>query len=104
MIEFIEQIQKYLNAVELKVFLSDRMLIDAVARNFELIGEASAHVPDAVKQKYPDVPWAEMRGLCIVLAHNYMGADASVLWKTAQERLPDLKYRLMTIKSSEPES
>ena len=104
MIEFVENIEKYTKDVDRQAFLSNRMLIDAVARNFEILGEASTHIPETVKSKYPDVPWTEMRGLRIILAHNYMGADFSVLWDTSCDHLALLKARLLEIKNVERET
>ena len=104
MLEFVDRIEQYTRGVSEMDFQSDQLLIDAVARNLELIGEAPSHVPDEIKSRYPNLPWSEMRGLRIILAHNYMGADASVLWKTAQEQLEPLRSQLLNIIHSEQQS
>jgi len=39
------------------------MVVDAVVRNFEIIGEASNNLPDEIKDKYPEIPWRKMYGL-----------------------------------------
>lgn len=33
-------------------FVNDQMLIDAVVRNLEIIGEASKNLPEKIKDKY----------------------------------------------------
>jgi uncharacterized protein with HEPN domain len=37
-------------------FKRDYKTVDAVIRNFEIIGEASKNLPDFVKEKYPNIP------------------------------------------------
>lgn len=39
------------------------MAIDAVIRNFEIIGEAVRYVPADAQERYPDVPWSKMRAM-----------------------------------------
>ena len=40
----------------LSEFKKNELVIDAVVRNFEIIGEASRHIPASVQQNYPDIP------------------------------------------------
>jgi len=44
-------------------FKNDRKTIDAVVRNFEIIGEASRNISDEIKNKYQNVDWKGMIGL-----------------------------------------
>ena len=101
MLEFIERIERYVVGLDEQGFLSKQLIVDAVARNLETIGEASLHVPEDVKARYPEIPWAEMRGLRIALAHVYMGSDPTILWMTAQERIGPLKTELLKLKLHE---
>lgn len=39
---------------------------DALIRNFEVLGEASNHISEELKSKYPHVVWNEMRGCGIL--------------------------------------
>ncbi len=103
MIEFIDQIEIYLKDLDREKFVANRLVIDAVARNLELLGEASTHIPEVVKSKFSGIPWGKMRGLRIILAHNYMGADASVMWDTTKDDLKPLRARLVEIKKSHGE-
>ncbi|MEM8893985.1 MAG: HepT-like ribonuclease domain-containing protein, partial [Bacteroidota bacterium] len=57
MIEAIDKILKYVDDIDgLEAFLANEMLIDAVTRNFEIIGEASNKVPNHVKERYSNLP------------------------------------------------
>lgn len=66
---YIKDILKAINAIEefvkyigLEEFRKNDMVSSAVIRKFEIIGEASKHVPDEIRQRYPDIPWKEMAG------------------------------------------
>jgi uncharacterized protein with HEPN domain len=56
--ERIESIQEFVQDGK-GAFLENRMAQEAVIRNFEFIGEAYRNVSDAMKKKYPEVPWQE---------------------------------------------
>lgn len=52
MIEAIDKIIKYLDTVDgLSDFLQNDMVIDAVTRNYEIIGEASKMIPQSINQR-----------------------------------------------------
>ncbi len=73
---------------------SDRKTIDAVVRNFGIIGEAANHIPPEIQSRFPDIPWSQMRGIRNVLIHEYFGVDEEVLWETVQNDLPALQEKL----------
>jgi len=68
----IDKILKYTRTVaDIKSFLKNEMLIDAVTRNYEIIGEAANKIPTEIRAKYPDVPWKQMYGLRNFTIHDY---------------------------------
>ncbi|MGB5926880.1 MAG: HepT-like ribonuclease domain-containing protein [Cyclobacteriaceae bacterium] len=79
-IEAIDKIIRYLDTVSgLKDFLQNEMVIDAVTRNYEIIGEAANQIPKPIKDKYLDVPWRQMYGLRNFAAHEYHTIDPQIL-------------------------
>ena len=78
-------------------FKKEEIVIEAVVRNFEIIGEASKLIPSSIRNKYPDVPWSEMAGICNILIHEYFGVDIKILWSTAKKDLSSLKKQLLQI-------
>ena len=48
----------------------DRMLIVAILKDLEIIGEAASRVSRAVKQDNPSVPWEEITGMRNRLIHG----------------------------------
>jgi LPS export ABC transporter protein LptC len=64
------------------------MVVDAVVRNFELIGEAAKNIPESIQKKYPEVPWKKMYGLRNLISHEYFGIDYEMIWEIAKVNLP----------------
>lgn len=51
------RVQEYIHGLEFQNFEWDYKTVDAVIRNFEIIGEASKNVPRQLKDKYSNIPW-----------------------------------------------
>jgi uncharacterized protein with HEPN domain len=68
--------------------------MDAVVRNLEIIGEASAGIPADIKLLRPEIDWGAINGLRNRIAHEYFGPSHSVIWAIVQNDLPVLAQRL----------
>ena len=83
-------------------FDKNRMVLDAVIRNFEIIGEAGNYIPISIQDKYSEVPWKQIISMRNTLIHEYFGADNSVIWDTIQIHLSGLKSQLLRIVTDHP--
>lgn len=102
MVEAMDKILKYLDTVDgFKEFLENDMVIDAVTRNYEIIGEAANQIPKAVKDKYPQLPWKQMYGLRNFAAHEYHNIDPKILWEIAEDHLLENKIQLENLLEQE---
>jgi hypothetical protein len=90
-LEAIDRIENYVKGQTFEEFSKNTLVIDAVIRNFEIIGEATKQIPVEVKTDNPLIKWKEMAGMRDKLAHEYFGVNVEILWKTAKNRLPVLK-------------
>ena len=72
-------------------FSKNTMILDAVVRNFEIIGEAVKQIPLSVRKKYPLIPWSDMAGMRDKLIHFYFGVDMEIVWETVKVRIPKLE-------------
>ena len=97
-LDSILKIEEYTKDLSFEKFSKNRMVIDAVVRNFEIIGEASKNIPSEIKLLYKDIPWKEMAGVRNKMIHEYFGIDLDIVWKTIKDRLPELKTALKDIK------
>jgi uncharacterized protein with HEPN domain len=80
----------YTADLRLEAFSTNPMVIDAVVRNFQIIGEAARHIPDEIQAAHPDIPWHDMRAMRHVLVHRYDAVDVETVWITASTDLPPL--------------
>ncbi len=91
LLDAIEKIKNFIKGLEFEGFKRDDKTKFAVIRGLEIIGEATKHISEAVRIKYPDVPWKEMAGMRDILAHDYFGVEEETVWLTAKEKIPQLK-------------
>lgn len=95
--EALERIEHYTGEMDFGKFSTDQKTVDAVVRNFEVIGEATKQLSNEFKSIYPDNPWKEMAGMRDKLIHAYFGINLEILWKTITTRVPDLQLKIQNI-------
>lgn len=94
----IKNIESYTQRVSFKEFLNNQMIIDAVIRNLEIIGEAAKNLSSETRSSRPDIPWEDIIGMRNKIAHEYFGVDIEIIWETIRESLPELKKMMKKIK------
>lgn len=67
---------------------TDRMLIFALSRAIEIIGEAASKVSLETRAATPSAPWREVTSMRNRLIHAYYDIDCNILWKTVTEEVP----------------
>ncbi|MFM7090640.1 MAG: DUF86 domain-containing protein [Bacteroidota bacterium] len=83
-----ERVKEYIAGLDFQHFKWDYKTVDAVIRNFEIIGEATKNLPNDIKDKYPSIPWEEMYRLRNRISHEYFGVDYEIIWDIATRHLP----------------
>ena len=94
MLQSIQRIEEYTLGFEFITFKRDYKTVDAVVRNFEIIGEAAKNVPDEIKFAHPEIPWKEMYLLRNKVSHEYFGIDYEVIWDIVKNYLPQNKIEI----------
>ena len=94
MLESITRIEKYTEQINLDDFTENQMIIDAVVRNIEIIGEASKNVPDMIQEKCSYIPWKKLNGIRNRIVHAYFGVDSSIIWFITENELSSLKQSI----------
>lgn len=93
----IEKIEMYTNGLSFEDYCKKDMVVDAVIRNFEIIGEAVKNVPKEVKKRFLDVEWKEAAGFRDILIHDYFEIDLEAVWDTIKNNLPSFKKHISDI-------
>jgi uncharacterized protein with HEPN domain len=97
MIESAEKIISYTDVFSLEEFINDDKTVDAVIRNFEIIGEAANRLPDEFKTANPQIEWSTLRGFRNRIVHDYFGIDYSIVWNIIKNYLPGLLTSLKSV-------
>ena len=100
-LEAIERIEEYVSDLDEIAFLGNKLVQDAVIRNFEVIGEASNNIekrfPEFVAA-HPELPLTSAYQMRNAVAHGYFQVDFEILWKTIQRDLPSLHTKVEEIR------
>ncbi len=89
--EAIEKIERYTAGLTYSSFAENDLVVDAVIRNLEVIGEAAKHIPDEWRSNHPEIDWRRVVGFRNIVIHAYFEVDLEIVWTIATERLPELK-------------
>ena len=68
----------------------DEMLVFALTKAVEIVGEAASQVSPTTRDELPTIPWTDIVGMRNRLVHVYFNVDLDVLWQTVEEDLPML--------------
>jgi len=100
-LEAIKRIEEYVSELDEMAFLGNKLVQDAVIRNFEVIGEASNNIekrfPEFVAA-HPELPLTSAYQMRNAVAHGYFQVDFEILWKTIQRDLPGLHTKVEEIR------
>jgi uncharacterized protein with HEPN domain len=96
-IESGNKILDYTKGYTFEQFIADSKTVDAVIRNFEVIGEAANRLDEEFKDKYPQIDWHRIRGFRNRIVHDYMGVDYGIVWQIRESFLRDLIAQLKAL-------
>jgi uncharacterized protein with HEPN domain len=97
MIDAAEQVARFIVGRVREDFDTDLMLLFAVVRAIEIIGEAAWRVSEETRAVTSGVPWKAVIGMRNRIIHAYFDIDKDIVWKAAAEEVPDLLQRLRSM-------
>ncbi len=100
MIEAIDRIETYLSGTDRGAFGASSLVVDAVIRNLEIVGEASNKVlkhDPAFVAAHPNVPWKFSYRMRSILAHDYFKVDLDIVWATIKNDLPVMRQNVQAL-------
>jgi uncharacterized protein with HEPN domain len=77
------------------------MLMFALIRAVEVIGEAASKISRNSQQRFSEIPWPRIVGIRHRLIHGYDDINLDILWETVTVALPPLIQALERIIASE---
>jgi uncharacterized protein with HEPN domain len=97
MLQSANKIKRYTENINFESFISDDKTIDAVVRNFEIIGEAANRIDPDFRDSNPEIEWKRIRGFRNRIVHDYFGIDYEIVWTIVELYLEELIDWLETI-------
>jgi len=76
---------------------SDPMLLFALVRAIEIIGEAASRVSPEQRAASPMLPWSAIVAMRNRLIHPYFDVDRDIVWRTVTDELPSLQSQLLQL-------
>lgn len=96
-IEYIDGVISDLEGNDITSLESDSLLARATCFSIEQIGEIIKKLEPKFSANYQHIPWKEIYGTRIIIAHHYENIDLAVVNQIVKEDLPALKLDLLTI-------
>jgi len=71
-----------------------RVLLVALVKEIEIIGEAATQVSEEFRESSPEIPWAMIKGMRNRLIHAYSEVNVDLVWSTVVSDPPELARSL----------
>ena len=73
------------------------MLLLALIKLVEIVGEAARRSPEELQERHPEIPWREIIGTRDRLVHGYDAVDHDILWTIVTDDFPPLAKQIEAI-------
>lgn len=103
LLDALDRIVDYTAPHDRQSFRADEQAADAVLRNLARLGETTKFIPQSQQDRHPQIPWALLRDVRNLVAHDYFGIDLDLVWQTARFELPQLRPLLQELAESAEE-
>ena len=84
------KIKRYTKSLNFESFIENEKIVDAVIRNFEIIGEAANRIDPDYRKRNPEIEWKRIRGFRNRIVHDYFGIDYEIVWEIIENYLSEL--------------
>ena len=90
----IAKIKEFTKGMDSRTFSSNVLVMDAVIRNIEIIGEAASKLPSDFRKKHKEMEWEDIVGMRNKLIHAYSNVDSAIVWDVVEHDLPELEEKI----------
>jgi uncharacterized protein with HEPN domain len=94
------KIKRYTKNLDNDLFLADDKTMDAVVRNFEIIGEAANRLNPDFRTVHSEIDWNRIRGFRNRIVHDYFGIDYEIVWSIIENDLDNLIEQIKSVISN----
>ena len=79
---------------------TDPVVQAAAQRWIEVLGEAATHLSEELRSAHPEIPWREIIGTRVILAHAYFHVDQDIIGDVVTRDVPAILHGLQAIVDS----
>ena len=97
MLEAIDRAIRYTRGMGLEEFRENDLVVDAVMRNIQIVGEAANRTSKALRDGTAHLEWRKIIGMRHGLVHDYFEIEQSIVWRVVTDYLPPLADDLKKI-------
>ena len=90
MLDSARELLSFVAGVERESFVQNRLLVLAVIKELEIIGEAASKVSPETRKEHAEIPWQDVVGMRNRLIHGYFDIDLERVWDTVSGDVPEL--------------
>src|SRR5690242_6263390 len=85
-----EKVTRFTAGMDRETFFGDDRTFHAVIHCLLIIGEATEHIPDDVRQRMPGIEWRKVAGMREFLAHVCFSINSDIVWDVIETKVPEL--------------
>jgi len=78
------------------------VILDSVCMQLINVGEALKQIDKITAKKllkkYPEIEWKKVMGMRDIITHHYFDIDSEIVFSVCEERIPELKLTVQTIR------
>ena len=89
----ISEVQTYLTGVTFENFVTNSEKRFASITQIEIVGEACNKLSSELKEKHPEIEWAQINGFRNISVREYFGVNLHLVWDIAKNDLPVLQEK-----------
>jgi len=79
MLDACDALMEFVSGRKEEDLLTDKMLLAAVSRQIEIIGEAASMLTLELRAQHPDVPWKQIVGMRHKIIHEYFAVQTDTV-------------------------
>ena len=80
---------------------TNRMLLFALVRAIEIVGEAASKISEETRAAHGGIPWKAIIGMRNRLIHAYFEINSQIVWETVTEEIPAVLPQLRALAATE---
>jgi uncharacterized protein with HEPN domain len=96
-IDSINLIEEFILGYDFEKFTLDKKTFYAVLKQIEIVGEATYHITQDIKDEFDKIEWQKIEGMRHKLVHDYYDIQRELVWQVATLNIPQLKKDVQPI-------